>query len=367
MNPRDPKLSPAGSAIDEAAIAWLIERSEGLTAQREREFAAWLAADERHAAALRRLEKSCAVLEEMPAFREELDAAFRPRGARVAAPVKARTNESREEGSEPRLNGRGDGDAFARSLHARHSRWLALGGIAAALALGGFFWSKHVFGTAEQRYATAADARQTITLNDGSVLELNAATTARVRFTRGERRVDLEAGEAHFAVAHDVTRPFIVAAGNVAVRAVGTAFDVRRSAAAIEVVVVEGKVEVRSTAVVDAAAPVVEAGERAVVERDAPANAARVEKIDAATIRVALSWQPTVIEFADEPLRQVIARFNRRNRVQLILHDPELAACKIGGVFALDEVEAFVRLLERDGILVAERSGENEIVLRRKP
>jgi len=31
---------------------------------------------------------------------------------------------------------------------------------------------------------------------------------------------------------------------------------------------------------------------------------------------------------------------------------------RIGGMFALDDVEAFVRLLERDGILRAERRGD---------
>ena len=52
-------------------------------------------------------------------------------------------------------------------------------------------------------------------LDDGSTLELNAASAVRVQFTASERHVQLEAGEAHFAVAHDTARPFIVSAGGI--------------------------------------------------------------------------------------------------------------------------------------------------------
>jgi hypothetical protein len=61
----------------------------------------------------------------------------------------------------------------------------------------------------------------------------------------------------------------------------------------------------------------------------------------------------------------VIARFNTRSRVQLFLADEKLADRRIGGTFALDEAEAFVRLLERDGEIIGERRGETEVHLRR--
>ena len=343
MNAHDDSSAPADSRIDAAAIGWLIERSEGFTAAREREFAAWFAADERHPLALARLEKSVAVLEELPAYREELEAAFR-----TGEPSRARTHL---------------GHGTART----GARWLALGGLAAAIAIGGIVVSKSFFAVAEQRYATPEGGRRTVVLEDGSVIELNAATVARVRYARRERRVDLEAGEAHFAVAPDVRRPFVVATGSVAVRAVGTAFDVRRAAGAVEVLVVEGKVQVQPASESGSAMPLVRAGERAIVPHDAAARDVRVEKVDPAAIRAALRWQPAIVEFADEPLRDIVARFNRRNRVQLVLRDPELAARRIAGVFSLDEVEAFVRLLERDGVLEGERRGENEILLRRRP
>src|SRR6185312_16380584 len=60
------------------------------------------------------------------------------------------------------------------------------------------------------------------------------------------RDVELIEGQALFAVAHDVARPFIVSAGNAAVRAVGTQFDVYRKQTGTTVTVVEGRVAVSS-------------------------------------------------------------------------------------------------------------------------
>jgi transmembrane sensor len=189
-----------------------------------------------------------------------------------------------------------------------------------------------------------------------------------------ERRVELESGEAHFAVARDRERPFVVHAGTVAVRAVGTAFNVRHAPAAVEVVVVEGQVEVRPTPaatgvaaslpVAQPPAPRLQAGERLVVRSDVSAPAPHVEPLDAEAIRATLRWQPSLAEFNEEPLREVVARFNRRNRLQLLLDAPALGERRIAGVFALDQAEAFVRLLERDGDIVADRRTENEIILR---
>ena len=329
--------------LEEPAIAWLIEREEGFTAERRQAFDAWLAGDPRRAATVRRLEQSLAVLEELPAYRVEMTARYR------GAP---RDGESRASESRKRV---------------RRLGWLALGGMAAALVLAGAIGWGGAKPEPEQPFVTAPAAPRRVTLADGSVLELNGATRARVRYTARERRVELEAGEAHFAVAPDAARPFTVVAGDLAVRAVGTAFNVRRDAQAAEVLVVEGKVTVASPGRTATAKPVlVEAGERAVVTRERRDGGAQVDKVDAAAIREALRWQPVIAEFADEPLRDVVLRFNRRNRIQLVVSGAELAGCRVAGVFSLEEPEAFVRLLERDGVLVGERRGEDEILLRKR-
>jgi transmembrane sensor len=339
-----PSSDPA--AIEEAAIGWLTERDDGFSRAREREFAEWLRADPRHAATVARLEQTLGLLGELPEFRAALNIEFNRTAPVVPFPP-------------PRAE-------FTGGPARRGLRALFYGVVAAVLVLGMISGWLTLQRPPEIHYATTVGGYERARLDDGSTLELNAASAVRVHFSTVERRVSLEAGEAHFAVAHDAARPFVVNAGGVSVRAVGTAFNVRYAADGIEITVVEGKVRVGQGGLDSSAAaeaPLVAAGERLVIPKQAPSPA--VEKISPETLRQALAWQSRLVEFAEAPLTEVVARFNARNRLQLLIADAELGERRIGGTFALDEAEAFVRLLERDGEIVAERRGNTEILLRR--
>ena len=342
------KTNPSNAAIEDAAIAWLTERDDGFSPAREREFAQWLRTDPRHAATVARLEQTLGLLGELPAFRTQLNNAFDRAAPIVPFPPITPPAVVRPARRRPRV--------FAGI------------GLAAALALGSFLGWHALRPPATIHYTTTVAGYERARLDDGSTLELNAASAARVQFTAAERRVELTNGEAHFAVAHDTARPFIVNAGGIAVRAVGTAFNVRYTdAGAIEVTVTEGKVAVSGAERVDpdalSNAIFVTAGQRIVLPRHAPPPT--VEQVDPATLRAALAWQSRLADFAEAPLADVIARFNTRSRIHLFLADETLADRRIGGTFALDESEAFVRLLERDGEIIGERLGETEIHLRR--
>lgn len=340
------------SAIEAEAMAWLVERDEGFAPGRAAAFEAWRRHDVRHAASVAELEQVLTQLDRLAPRRDEVNARF----ARVspAPPAVAVT------------------PAAVPSVG--WWRPMAWGGVAAALAVGAFFGFREVrLGTAlETRYATTAAGYERARLADGSTLELNTSSTARVSFSAAERRVELESGEAHFEVTHDPSRPFVVHAGGVAVRAVGTAFNVRFSEEAVEVTVTEGKVSVtpslnvgRAPAEPDATyvkpahrePTLLAAHQRLAIPLAAAAPPSAIERLAPAEVRATLAWQRRVTDFSDTPLAEVAARFNRHNELQLVVADPGLGARRIGGMFALDDVEAFVRLLERDGIIRAEREG----------
>jgi transmembrane sensor len=208
----------------------------------------------------------------------------------------------------------------------------------------------------------AAAYRQEV-LDDGTLVEFNRGAAVRVAFTPGERRVQLAHGEALFTVARNPARPFVVEAGGVTVRAIGTAFSVRLGPAGVDVLVTEGRVQVERAAAPLPAAPPVAAGHRVVVPfaGEAPAAIAAVtpEEIDQA-----LLWQPRLLEFVSTPLAEVAAEFNRRNRLQLVVADEALRALPIGASFRSDNVDGFVRLLEASfGVAAVRREGV--ITLRR--
>ena len=88
--------------------------------------------------------------------------------------------------------------------------------------------------------------QRSIQFEDGSTVDLNSRSKIRVKYSKQERDVELIEGQALFHVAHDTSRPFIVAVGATRVRAVGTQFDVYKKSNGTVVTVVEGRVAVYS-------------------------------------------------------------------------------------------------------------------------
>lgn len=344
MNSPDP--IEIDSLLDERAAEWLFERDEGFAPGRAEEFVRWRDRDPRHLEALGRVERTLALLEELP---------------EVRAPLEARVQALKHEASaEPALRGK------IRRLP--QVAWAA--GLAAALVLSFATWqsfaSRQPVG---EYYTTDAAAQRSLVLPDGSVMDLNTESDVVVQFTDKERLILLNRGEAHFQVAHDTTRPFTVRAAGVSVRAVGTAFNVRLAGKGVDVIVVEGKVElghsdVKTVKPFGEAAPLLAAGERVQLASFDQVASPQIEKVESQDIHALLNWHNPLTSFADVPLRDVVVRFNRRNETQLILADADLGDRRIGGMIALDQVDAFVRLLEQDGDIVADRTATAGIALR---
>ena len=94
---------------------------------------------------------------------------------------------------------------------------------------------------------TAKGQKSTITLSDGTIIRLNAASKLKYpeRFTKNSREVFLS-GEAFFTVKKDSKRPFIVKTGDLTTTVLGTSFNVSAylDESEIHVAVVSGKVSV---------------------------------------------------------------------------------------------------------------------------
>lgn len=223
-------------------------------------------------------------------------------------------------------------------------------------------------------------ARQT--LPDGSTVELKPGTSFRVQFTDEVRRVVLERGEAHFDVMKNAARPFVVQAGALDVRAVGTAFSVQLTAATTEVIVTEGQVAMQTmTGVASAGAgstdpgsraggkvlAFVPAGSRAVIEAGAHAAAVpRIEPMSADDLAARLGWRVPQLELSGCPLREALPLFNRHSRLRLVLGDDSLGQLRISGLVRADNFETLLRMLEEEHAVIASRRGDSEVVLARR-
>lgn len=224
-------------------------------------------------------------------------------------------------------------------------RAVAAAAVAATIAVGSWFASPHW-----PTYETQIGERRTITLEDGSGVELNARSKVRVLFTRTRRDVELLGGQALFKVAKDPGRPFIVSHRGTSVRAVGTEFDVNLMAFGTTVTVLEGRVILqtalsRSWREGFSGQPSeprrleVSAGEQVVV------TVAGIDKSSSPNVEAATAWTQGQLEFEETPLVEAVAEFNRYSRRPLVIESPSLLALRINGVYSSTDTAALVLFL----------------------
>lgn len=337
---------PVSTVMDTAAD-WLSRCDAGLPAAEEAEMQAWLEADADHAAAVAQLQATWSALDR-PLNRGSADEVLR------------------------------ELDRFPKQRKRRRVG-AAVAGLAMLLALG-FVWRAQHTSPVIPSFPTAVvllPSRQT--LPDGSVVELRDGAQIAVDFSGVLRRVALRQGEAHFQVTKNKDRAFVVVAGGVEVRAVGTAFSVQLGESAVDVLVTEGRVAVdrppdTPTTGSLASPPVpespafVDAGSRLVMELYRPANSSPVvNPVPAEEMAERLAWRVPRLEFSGTPLSEAVAMLNQHNRVQFLIADPAIAQEQVSGLFRADKTDAFVQVLETGFRIRAERRGDTVIVLQRAP
>jgi len=292
-------------AISRQAAAWVarIDRA-GPESRARAELDAWLAGDSRRRGAWLRAEAAWSMLD---------------RASVLATPDRVSRDRA----------------APFHDLVSRRGLLMA-GGVAASAAVG-------LAGVATLRgmaptIITARGEIRRVPLDDGSMAVINTASRMRVNLRPDLRNVRLDEGEAWFQVARDTARPFVVAAGDVRVRAVGTAFAVHRRADGVEVQVTEGVVEAWTAGRKGAAVRVSQGGAALLSKESAP----MVTRDISVRIDRTLAWRTGQIILDGDTLEAATTEFNRYNERQIVI-DAGLKAERLVGRFRTNEPDAFAR------------------------
>jgi len=357
------------AAIWDQAAAWKARADASLSPRDEAQLRVWLDADPRHRAALERFDYVWG----------KFDRPFQAGAADALLQALA-----------------------VRSRHRRHRFAATVAGVLVVLVAASMWRfagnerpSSAVLAARQVAVATQArtasamlllPARQV--LPDGSVAELKAGAEIAVEFSQEVRRVVLRRGEVHFQVTKDVQRPFVVAAGGVETRAVGTAFFVLLSPTAVEVLVTEGRVSVNQAVDLPPAAAalatrgesarkslaVLDAGKRMVVDL-VPASAMQpqITAVLSDELDERLAWRAPRVEFTRTTLAEAVAVLNRyaaarraagQGSAQFIIEDPTLAEIRVSGLFRVDRTTAFIGVLQSGFGIEAEPRADGKLVLR---
>lgn len=199
-----------------------------------------------------------------------------------------------------------------------------------------------------EHYA-AANAVQSLTLADGTLIQLDRNSSIDVHFDSHYRRIEVQHGHALFDVGKDPARPMFVDVGGHILQDIGTIFDVKRDANGDTLTVISGRVRVLNAHEPSAKGDDLPLPGTAIADLTAgqqiELDAAHVSPVHPVQIAKATNWLPADISFQHETIANVARRFNAYTSTPLEIDDEAIAGKHISGVFHANNPQAFVAYL----------------------
>jgi transmembrane sensor len=305
----DKKIAlPTGKA--EEAADWLIRLQKGSAEpQLKAEFDRWLAASPANRLAW---ERTCKTWRNLglaePAFKNLWEDA-------------------------PHLPGKAGKQVSRRRWSVRHYAGMALAAASLCLAV---LFVPALFVHIEADYQTSTAESRSITLEDGSRVQLAAASALSTDFANGRRNVKILKGEAFFDVVPDSARPFVVEAKNLTVQVLGTAFDVDLTEGVTQVALAHGSVEASFR---NAPPTRLVPGEMLVVDTS---GAIRKENVPVEDIG---GWRNGELYVVDATIGSVVEQIQRYHPAWLTMADKTLAEQRVTGFYNLRDPDRALEAL----------------------
>lgn len=230
------------------------------------------------------------------------------------------------------------------------------------LPLAGFIgWQQSWIPSSYQRYQSDASVRS-VTLPDGSKVQLNLATRLSFANFKDRRSVTLSQGEAYFEVSHDASHPFMVNAGAGQIRVTGTHFNVWTYQDQVVVTLTEGSVKVINDRSRPDQVAYLTPGMQA--RYDAQSSLAQVSLASPTT---ALAWRDGKLILDDLSLSDALPMINAYLKSPIRVADRNTAQLRIGGIYNTGEIAGLVQNLPKVLPVLLSRNDEGDTVIRSKP
>lgn len=215
----------------------------------------------------------------------------------------------------------------------------------------------------ERHFASEIGEIRELGLIDGTQLVLRADSEIVTSMSAEERNVAIERGGVYFDVSKDENRPFIVSAGDVAIRVHGTAFDVLKGPSSVTVSVTHGHVAVSNlTSEARGGAHTVEltGGKQLTVEADGRFGA--IVEFD---VKRVLGWRDGRFSYLDARLEDIVADINRYRTVKIEIADAALDDLRITTMFRIENTDQMLAGIEATEPVTIVRS-PSSITIRRR-
>lgn len=181
-------------------------------------------------------------------------------------------------------------------------------------------------------YSTQLGEKRTITLSDGSMVDLNTATRLHAKISLLQRHIKLDSGEAIFDVQHERVRSFNVQTDQLTIRDIGTRFSVRLQNDDVLVAVLQGAVEINGERMDEGYQRWYQSG----------LGFSHQQSTDIAQIE---AWKQGRLIFRQAAVKEVVTELERYHPVRFVFADPSIALETLSGTFGSDNLELFLNSL----------------------
>jgi transmembrane sensor len=240
---------------------------------------------------------------------------------------------------------------YRRTRHEQARRWtvthertfsLKWAAFAASIVVGvALAFVAQIVVKSERVIATDAGQWRQTTLQDGSVVHVDARSKVEIEYTDAARIVYVHEGGAVFDVTKDPKRPFIVRTHLVDGTAIGTRFGVSIDAG-VTATVSEGVVKITGRGRGEVKSVTLQAGEELHVSNNS-LTSPRLAHVDAER---KLEWTTGVLTLGGMTVSEGVNELNRRNQVQIVVDSPTLGSriVKFASV-KVDAPERYARIV----------------------
>lgn len=189
----------------------------------------------------------------------------------------------------------------------------------------------------------ADDSMRSVTLADGSQVELNLGSALTYSNYKDQRRVTLRKGEAFFKVSHDLTHPFVVKAASGQVKVTGTRFNVWMYEDQVRVTLLQGSVLVSSNSALPGAGFRLEPGMQARYKAgDFEPQISQTYSNDSS-----LAWRDGKLVLDNLPLSEALPLINRYLETPVQVADSNTGKIRVGGIYDTREIKSLLTSLPK--------------------
>jgi transmembrane sensor len=222
-------------------------------------------------------------------------------------------------------------------------------------------WSSLFFQPATKTYSTPVGGHLSLTLADGSKIDLNTDTTITVSMSAKRRLATLEKGEALFSIRHDSSDPFVAMVGNHRVIDLGTQFSIRADQSRVSVAVIEGNARFE-TARQNGSVQTTDMSPGDVIR--ATHDSMSVSRSSPQDLKNSVAWSRGLLIFHNTTFADAVQELNRYNDEKVVIADASVGKLSIGGTFYENDVPAVLNVAQQVFGLSVHKRGDDFVISR---